>query len=298
MTADAPTTRSSLVSMILYDAGSLERATVTMIDEQTMTKVDQSALFARVEQSARADGKEAYFRLHRYRFAAMLQAMGPANGARVLEVGVTPGQFTELLVGAGFQVSGADLDPFTRKALWDRLGVEVRQVHLEREPLPYPDASFDWVVFSEVIEHMVYSPLPILREFYRVLCLGGRLLVTTPNELYLKSRARAILRMLLWQSLSTPEEFRHQMLLEGEARYTTHSRTYTMAELTWLIERAGFRILTKRFEAPWERVGLEAGRLLRTPHRVLAKALFFALTMAIPPTRSMLLVVGQKNQEM
>lgn len=259
-----------------------------------MTKVDESALFARVAQSARADGKEAYFRLHRHRFAAMLRAMGPAHGAHVLEVGVTPGQFTELLVGAGFRVSGADLDPLTRKALWDRLGVEVRRVHLEREPLPYPDAGFDWVIFSEVIEHMVYSPLPILREFYRVLRPGGRVLITTPNELYLKSRARAIVRMLLWQSLSTREEFRHQMLLEGEARYTTHSRTYTMDELTWLVEQAGFRIALKRFESPWERVGLETGRLFRAPHRVLAKALFFVLTTAIPPTRSMLLVVGQK----
>ncbi|MFN3373334.1 MAG: methyltransferase domain-containing protein [Chloroflexus sp.] len=265
-----------------------------MIDEQTMTKVEESTLFARVAQSARADGKEAYFRLHRYRFAAMLRAMGPAHGAHVLEVGVTPGQFTELLVEAGFKVSGADLDPFTRKELWDRLGVEVRQVNLEREPVPYPNAGFDWVVFSEVIEHMVYSPLPILREFYRVLRPGGRLLITTPNELYLKSRTRAILRMLLWQSLSTPEEFRHQMLLEGEARYTTHSRTYTMGELTWLVEQAGFRIVRKRYEAPWERVGLEASRLLSAPHRVLGKALFFALTAAIPPTRSMLLVVGQR----
>lgn len=251
------------------------------------------AIFQRVQRSAEADGKAAYFRLHQHRFAAMLRAMDGPRG-EVLEVGVTPGHFTELLVESGFMVKGVDLDPAKRRALWERLGVEVRQANLEREPLPFADASFDWVVFSEVIEHLVYSPLPVLREFRRVLRPGGRLLVTTPNELYFKSRLRTILRALLWQSLSTREEFRHQMQLEGEARYTTHARTYTMGELTWLMDHAGLRVVRRSYEAPWEQVGLEAPRLRTHPLRVLAKAAFAAVTAALPPTRSMLLVVGQR----
>jgi SAM-dependent methyltransferase len=255
---------------------------------------NQLSLFRKVEQSARADGKAEYFRLHRHRFAAMLRAIDAPQGARILEVGVTPGHFTELLVQSGYRVSGVDLDPFTRRALWERLGVEVRQANLEREPLPFSDNSFDWVVFSEVIEHLVYSPLPVLREFHRVLRPGGKVLISTPNELYVKSRLRTLLRVLLWQSLSTHKEFIHQMQLEGAARYTTHARTYTMRELTWLVQEAGFHVVQQRYEAPWERVGLEADRLRSHTLRVIAKGAFYAFTTAVPPARSMLLVVGAK----
>jgi SAM-dependent methyltransferase len=250
-------------------------------------------LFERLEHSARADGKEAYLRLHRYRYAALLAALD-APPAHVLEVGVTPGQFTQLLVDAGYRVSGVDLDPAGRQALWDRLGVDVRQANLEREALPFADQSFDMVVFSEVIEHLVYSPLPVLREFRRVLVPGGKAIISTPNELYAKSRLRAIVRLLLWQSMHTRAEFRHQMQLEGEARYTTHSRTYTMGELCWLVEQAGLRVIQRRYEPAWEQVGLEPGRFWRHPLRVLAKSAFAALTNTLPPTRSMLLVVAQK----
>jgi SAM-dependent methyltransferase len=259
-----------------------------------MKRSRSNQLFRQAEQFARADGKEAYFRLHRHRYAAILAALDAAPGARVLEVGVTPGQCTRLLVMAGYHVSGIDLNPTARRSLWQELGVDVCQMNLEREAIPFADETFDWIVFSEVIEHLVYSPLPVLREFHRVLAPQGKLLITTPNELYLKSRLRALLRLLLWQSLDTTEEFRHKMHLEGDARYTTHSRTYTMQELCWVMEQAGFRVVTRRHEAAWERVGLEAGRLLRNPTGVLAKGSVTAITTLLPTLRSMLLVVGER----
>ncbi len=247
-----------------------------------------------VEQQARAEGKEAYFRLHRHRYTSLLAALDAAPGTRVLEVGVTPGQLTHLLVRAGYRVGGVDLNPGTRRALWKHLGVPVCQMNLERQPLPFASGSFERVVFSEVLEHLVYSPLPALREFRRVLKPGGRLLLTTPNELYVKSRLHTLARMVSWKSRDTREEFRHQMLLEGEARYTTHSRTYTMEEVCWLVEQAGLRVVQRRYEAAWERVGVEVGRLWKRPQRVLAKGVLVAMTTLLPSTRSMLLVVAEK----
>jgi SAM-dependent methyltransferase len=254
-------------------------------------------LFRTVQKNARADGKEAYFRLHHRRYAAILDALDVPAGSRVLEVGVTPGQCTQLLVGAGYRVWGVDLDPTTRRTLWQRLGVPVCQIHLERDPLPFADGSFDCVVFSEVIEHLVYSPLPPLREMRRVLVPGGNLILTTPNDLYLRNRLRALGRLLRWQSLDTEEEFHKQMMLEGDARYTTHSRIYTMRELCWLVEKAGLRVVRQHYVAAWESVGLEIGEVFRHPLQTLAKAALTALVTAIPPVRSMLVVVGERPRD-
>lgn len=47
-------------------------------------------------------------------------------------------------------------------------------------PLPFADASFDWIWSSEVIEHIDDIEIYVL-EFARLLKPGGKLLVTTPD---------------------------------------------------------------------------------------------------------------------
>ncbi len=239
-------------------------------------------------------GKPEYFRLHRHRFRALLAALAQEPAHEVLEIGATPGQFTSILVAAGYHVDAIDLFPEQRAELWRSLGVDVRLCNLDEQPLPYPDNRYDTVVFSEVIEHLVSSPLPALVEMARVLRPGGRLILTTPNQHYFKSRMRTLVDILLDRPFEPFAAFQRSMRLDGAQRYYNHSRLYSMEELRWLLEQAGLTVAQARYVDAWERVGVEKGRLLRHPLRVLVKAGLVGLGLCVPRARSMLMLVGHK----
>ena len=242
-----------------------------------------------------ATAKPEYFRLHRYRFRDLLRALPPAP-AHVLEIGTTPGTFTGILRQAGYTVAGVDLFPEQRAELWRALEVEVRFCNLDEQAIPFDAASFDAVVFSEVIEHLAGSPLNALREMQRVLRPGGSLVLSTPNQLYLKSRLKTLADVLLARPFESFNEFKRSMQLDGPQRYYNHSRLYTMAELRWMLQQTGFAITLEHYGDAWERVGIERGRVLRHPLRVLAKSALWTLTTAFPRSRSMLLIRGQVTE--
>ena len=54
-------------------------------------------------------------------------------------------------------------------------------------PLPFPDGTFDYACFLEGIEHLE-RPFDALSEICRVLRKGGKLILSTPNILNLRSR--------------------------------------------------------------------------------------------------------------
>lgn len=87
----------------------------------------------------------------------------------------------------GYAVRCGDIDVSRFKAN----GIECDRIDLNTR-WPYDDHLFDYVVAIEAIEHLE-NPWHIVREANRVLKPGGKLILTTPNILTIKSRLSYLL---------------------------------------------------------------------------------------------------------
>lgn len=101
-----------------------------------------------------------------------------ATGKRVLEVGVGTGKnfpyYPEGAEVVGIDISEGMLSRARQRA--DRLGVEVTLDLADAQALPYEDATYD-VVLATFVFCSVPDPIQGLREAFRVLKPGGRLLL-------------------------------------------------------------------------------------------------------------------------
>jgi SAM-dependent methyltransferase len=127
----------------------------------------------------------------------------------------------------------------------ERLRFESDLFNLESEDFPYPDASFDVVVLSEILEHLAINPVRALAEIHRVLRPDGVLVLTTPNAISVQ---------------------RFESFLAGKGlfvdRYSPtfgyggrHNREYRPYELRELLESTGFVIeefaIRDLTDGPW-----------------------------------------------
>jgi 2-polyprenyl-3-methyl-5-hydroxy-6-metoxy-1,4-benzoquinol methylase len=71
--------------------------------------------------------------------------------------------------------------------------------------LPFSNASFDTVITSEVIEHIL-EPSVMLAEIHRVLVKGGKLIVTTPNQQSFFGLARKLGEFVLRRPVTSDEQ--------------------------------------------------------------------------------------------
>lgn len=99
----------------------------------------------------------------------------------------------------------------------------------ESDPFPYENNSFETVVCSEVIEHLTHDPAHMVAEVNRVLKLGGKFVLTTPNII----SSTALYRLLsgvhpqVWSVYTGKDADRH-------------NREFTPREVARLLEACGF----------------------------------------------------------
>lgn len=104
-------------------------------------------------------------------------------GAAVLELSCGEGILADALLRAGYRVRGSNYSVYPQRN--PDIPVDTGVDILER--LPYPDASFDCVVLSEVLQNVPNHRF-VLGEIARVLRPGGVFVLTTPNMMNVKSR--------------------------------------------------------------------------------------------------------------
>lgn len=133
----------------------------------------------------------------------------------VLEAGSGEGYGANMIADVATRVTGVDYDTSAVEHVRSRYP-RVEMLHGNLAELPLTDESVDTVVNFQVIEHL-WDQAQFLRECHRVLRPGGELLVSTPN------------RITFSPGRDTPLN-------------PFHTRELNAAELTELLEQAGFRV--------------------------------------------------------
>jgi 2-polyprenyl-3-methyl-5-hydroxy-6-metoxy-1,4-benzoquinol methylase len=103
------------------------------------------------------------------------------SGLRLLDAGSGGGHFSAMSSSRGAEVVSLDMGLALLEQVAKRC--KTRRTVGSVLALPFADASFDFVLSTEVVEHTP-DPLAALDELSRVVRPGGALLVTTPVRLW------------------------------------------------------------------------------------------------------------------
>lgn len=105
-------------------------------------------------------------------------------GGRYLEIGAGSGNVLLSLVDLYDELIATELSSKRAESL-EKLfsmvpNVKILHHNIEDDSLDFPNEHFDTIVMTAVIEHLI-DPISVLNGLHRVLKVGGRLIIDTPN---------------------------------------------------------------------------------------------------------------------
>lgn len=167
------------------------------------------------------------------------------EGQKILDVGCAGGGLSKRLADMGFVVHAIDVleeSIEVAKAFSNspKITYEVRDVLKQ----PFPDESFDGIVFLETIEH-VENPAMFFREFHRILKKNGHLIVSTPNATSLKNTLYALSYRKKEKQKQLVREISEEPL--GTGTHIEHIYNWDFPTLVRLLQRCGFDVVEHSF---------------------------------------------------
>jgi demethylmenaquinone methyltransferase/2-methoxy-6-polyprenyl-1,4-benzoquinol methylase len=106
--------------------------------------------------------------------AAMVAAVDPQPGQRILDVATGTGMVARALARHGAVVTALDQSEAMLAVARARPDRRITFVHGEAERLPFEDAAFDALTFTYLLRY-VDDPAATMRELARVVTPGGRI---------------------------------------------------------------------------------------------------------------------------
>lgn len=118
--------------------------------------------------------------------------------------------------------------------LFEQQACHLQTCDIANQALPFENESFGLITFSEVLEHLPPEKiLFVLGELRRVLCRGGWLVASSPNQVSLACRIRTLLGKSMFD-LPIP--------LEHAGGTFGHIRLYTVEEFVALAKIVGLQV--------------------------------------------------------
>lgn len=146
------------------------------------------------------------------------------------------------------------------------------RINLQDNTLPFSGESFDLIIFNEVIEHLNFNPIPLLREFNRILKINGKIYCATPNLI----SAKNICRMLTGKGYLNPIEHLIWNLEPGTGMSVgLHWREWSREELVELFKCAGFGY-------DWHKFGLITPNRWKFPRNIAVKLMYLIFPRLMP----------------
>lgn len=193
-------------------------------------------------------GPASYVARHRHEYIRTVSDIlqfqpKPSRKIRILELGAFFGVNCIAFSNLGYHVTAADVPEFMdipeQIQRYARHGVATKSVRLEDYVLPFDDECFDAVIMCEVLEHLNFNPLPLLKEINRIGSRNSILYLSLPNAAQIRNRIRA----LRGQASGIPiKEFFNQLDPRSSEIVNGHWREYTGPEVREMLEALGYRI--------------------------------------------------------